>query len=67
MVDDATKLGDLLKLPDLEEETKQLINAKLRELIGEVKPPVPLTPAQQQEVQSLMSEYLYGSPKEEGE
>lgn len=67
MVDDATKLGDLLKLPDLEEETKQLINAKLRELIGEVKPPVPLTPAQQQEVQSLMSEYLYGLPKKEGE
>lgn len=67
MVDDATKLGELLRLPDLEEETKQLINAKLRELIGEVKPPAPITEAQQQGMISLMQEYLHGPLKKEGE
>lgn len=64
MVDGATQLGELLRLPDLEDETKALINAKLRELIEPIKPPQPLTAAQQQEMQSLMSEYLNGAAKE---
>ncbi|MEK5439389.1 MULTISPECIES: hypothetical protein [Paenibacillus] len=58
MVEEATKLGDLLKLPNLEEETKTLINAKMRELIGDVKP---IAPEIKQEVQSIMNEYLNGA------
>ncbi|MNP67350.1 hypothetical protein D3C76_1631730 [compost metagenome] len=63
MVDEASKLGELLRLPDLEEETKVLINSKIRECIGEIKP---LTPGQKEEVASLMNEWLNGSPKEGG-
>lgn len=57
-MDDAAKLGELLKLPNLEEETITLINSKMREYIGDIKP---LTPGQKQEVESLMSEWLNGS------
>lgn len=58
MVDEALKLGELLTLPDLEEETIKLINAKMREYIGEIKP---LSPAQKQEVESIMNEWLNGA------
>lgn len=58
------ELGDLLKLPNLEEETIKLINERMRALIGDIKP---LTPAQQQEVETLMTEYLYGAAKKVGE
>lgn len=58
---DVKELGELLKLPDLEAETKALINAKMRELIGDIRP---LTGAEKQEVESIMQEYLYGAVKE---
>lgn len=62
MVDEAAKLGELLKLPNLEEETITLINAKMREYIGEIKP---LTPSQTQGFESVMNEWLNG--KKEGD
>lgn len=42
MVEDVQKLGKLLELPNLDDETIKLINAKMRELIGsaKVQPPV---------------------------
>lgn len=58
MVDEAAKIGELLKLPDLEEETKTLINAKMREFIGEAKP---LSPAQKEEVASIVDEWINGA------
>ena len=58
---DVKELGELLKLPDLEAETKALINAKMRELIGDIRP---LTGAEKQEVMSVMHEYMYGAAKE---
>ncbi|WP_211749919.1 hypothetical protein [Paenibacillus sp. Marseille-Q4541] len=36
-MDDIAKLGELLKLPNLDEATITLINAKMREMIGETK------------------------------
>lgn len=60
MVEPAAELGELLKLPLLEEETTALINAKMREFIGEVKP---TPPAVLQEVQSIMTEWI-GAQKE---
>lgn len=60
MVKEAADLGELLKLPNLEEETTALINAKMREFIGEVKP---TPPEIKQEVESIMSEWL-GAQKE---
>jgi hypothetical protein len=54
---DVEKLGDLLKLPNLEQETITLINGKMREMIGDIKP---LTPAQKQDIQSLMEEWTGG-------
>jgi hypothetical protein len=57
MVDDAIKLGELLRLPNLEQETVTLINSKMREMIGDIKP---LTPAQKQDIQSLMDEWTGG-------
>jgi hypothetical protein len=63
VVDEAAKLGELLKLPNLEEETIQLINAKMREFIGEAKP---MSPAQKEEVANLINEWLDGPPKEGG-
>jgi len=62
MVDEAAKLGELLKLPNLEEETITLINAKMREYIGEIKP---LTPSQTHGFESVMNEWLNG--KKEGD
>jgi hypothetical protein len=60
MVEDIQKLGELLKLPNLDDETIKLINSKMRELIGaaQVQPPLDLTT-------DIMNEYLYG--KKEGE
>jgi hypothetical protein len=58
MVDEATELGELLKLPNLESETIILINAKMRELIGEVKP---MAPEIEQELQSIVHEYFNGA------
>lgn len=63
MVDDAAALGDLLKLPNLEEDTIKLINSKMRECIGEIKP---LSPVQKEEMASLMNEWINGPPKEGG-
>jgi hypothetical protein len=61
MVDDVAKLGELLKLPNLEEETITLINAKMREFIGDVKP---VPPELKQEMQNVMHQWLYGDKKE---
>lgn len=58
MVDEAAKLGELLKLPNLEDETIMLINAKMRDYIGEIKP---LTSVQKEEVTNLISEWLNGA------
>ncbi|MNW70574.1 hypothetical protein D3C74_499410 [compost metagenome] len=63
MVDEASVLGELLKLPNLEEDTIKLINAKMRECISDIKP---LSPVQKEEVASLMNEWLNGPPKEGG-
>jgi hypothetical protein len=60
MVKEAADLGELLKLPNLEEETTALINAKMREFIGEVKP---TPPEVKQEVESIVAEWL-GAQKE---
>jgi hypothetical protein len=62
MVKDATELGELLKLPDLEEETKALINEKMREFIKGAKP---LTAAEatipKDELKDVIHEYLNGA------
>lgn len=63
MVNEATELGELLKLPNLENETITLINAKMREFIGDVKP---ISPELKQDVQNLMNEWLNGAKKEGG-
>lgn len=56
-----TTLAKLLEIPGIEPETAQLINAKLRELIGKVEPPERLTADEQkQEVQSILAEYIDG-------
>lgn len=64
MVKDATELGGLLKLPDLEEETKALINKKMREFIKDVRP---LTPAEaaarSEDLQGMFQEYVNGLQK----
>ncbi|WP_091016011.1 hypothetical protein [Paenibacillus amylolyticus] len=62
MVKDATELGELLKLPDLEEETKALINKKMREFIEGARA---LTPAekenQAEDIKAIFNEYLHGT------
>lgn len=63
MVDDASKLGELLKLPNLEQDTITLINQKMREFIGDVKP---VSPELQQKMQNLMQQWIYGPEKEGG-
>ncbi|MFD1136744.1 hypothetical protein [Paenibacillus urinalis] len=62
MVDEITKLGELLKLPDLEEETKALINAKMREMIGDIKP---IPPEFKEQAMNILS--LWTEGKKEGE
>lgn len=62
-MDDALKLGELLNLPNLEEETITLINAKMREFIGDVKP---MTPEHKEEMINIMDEWLNGAKKEGG-
>jgi hypothetical protein len=54
---EATELGELLKLPNLEEETTALINAKMREFISEVKP---TPPEIKQEIETVVAEWLSG-------
>lgn len=60
---DVEKLGELLKLPNLEDETITLINGKMREMIGDIKP---LTPAQKAEVESVMNEWIGGGLSGQG-
>ncbi|MFF3923105.1 hypothetical protein [Paenibacillus lactis] len=62
-MDDALKLGELLKLPNLEQDTITLINQKMREFIGDVKP---VSPELQQKMQNLMQQWIYGAEKEGG-
>lgn len=62
MVNEVQELGNLLLLPNLDDETIKLINERMRLLIGEVKP---LTPAQKQDVDTVMNEWING--KKEGE
>lgn len=57
MVEKAAELGELLKLPLLEEETTALINAKMREFIGEVKP---TPPEIKEDIETLVAEWLGG-------
>lgn len=54
----AAELGELLKLPNLEDETITLINAKMREFIGEVKP---TPPEIKQEIETVVDEWLGGA------
>lgn len=42
-MEDVQKLGELLKLPNLDENTIKLINEKMRELIGAAKVQLPAT------------------------
>jgi len=55
---EANELGELLKLPNLENETITLINAKMREFIGEVKP---TPPEIKQEIETVVAEWLGGA------
>lgn len=43
VMEDVQKLGELLKLPNLDENTIKLINEKMRELIGAAKVQLPAT------------------------
>jgi hypothetical protein len=61
MVKDATELGELLKLPDLEEETKALINEKMREFIKGARPLTPVEKLQKDELKDVIHEYLNGA------
>lgn len=61
-MDEAHKLGELLKLPNLEEDTIKLINEKMRLMIGEINP---LSSTQKDEIHNIMSEWVDG--KMEGE
>lgn len=61
-MEDVAKLGELLKLPSLDDETISLINAKMRELIGAAKVQLPVDPKL---VESIMDEWLNGG--KEGE
>lgn len=65
-MDEITRLAKLLKITGIEPETAQLINAKLRELIGKVEAPKPLTEAQKESVMSLMSEWMGEEVKQGG-
>lgn len=62
MVKDATELGELLKLPNLEQETMKLINEKMREFIKDARA---LTPAEQaaqdKDLKKMFHEYLNGA------
>jgi len=62
MVEDVQKLGDLLKLPNLDDDTIKLINEKVRELIGAAKVQLPVKP---ELTESIVDEWLNG--KKEGE
>lgn len=65
-MDDALKLGELLKLPNLEQDTITLINAKMREFIGDVKLLSPAEMASQKDyMKAFMEEYIHGA-KESG-
>lgn len=61
MVDDAARLGELLKLPNLEEDTITLINLKIREFIGGAKPMSnEQLDMKKDEMKKFFDEYLYG-------
>lgn len=63
--DDLVRVATLLNLQNLEEDTVKDINAKMRELIADIKV---LTPEekklQEQVVESLMNEWVNGDQKE---
>lgn len=60
-MDDAAKLGELLKLPNLEDETIILINAKMREFVTGVKPQTNTEiDMKKDEMKQFFDEYLYG-------
>lgn len=58
---DVQELGKLLELPNLEPETIVLINAKMRDLIGDIKP---VTPQQKEEMQTILAEWFGGKAGE---
>lgn len=64
MVKDATELGELLKLPNLEQETITLINKKMRDFISDARS---LTPAelaaQKEDLKGMFDEYVHGLQK----
>lgn len=60
MVDDAARLGELLKLPNLEEDTIKLINAVMRDQIEKIKTQAPVT---QENLVNVIDEYLNGAKK----
>lgn len=60
MVDDAARLGELLKLPNLEEDTIKLINAVMRDQIEKIKAQAPVT---QENLVNVIDEYLNGAKK----
>ncbi|WP_028547230.1 hypothetical protein [Paenibacillus taiwanensis] len=63
-MDEALRLGELLKLPNLEADTIKLINEKMRIFIGDAQP---LTGAQKQEFENDLHDYLFGAAKKAGE
>lgn len=66
MVDDVMKLGELLKLPNLEQDTVALINAKMREGISIVRPKTAAEiEHEKDQIKNLLEEYMNG-PKQGG-
>lgn len=63
MVDEAKQIGDLLELPNLEQETIALINQKMREIIKDVKP---TPPEVKEQIISVVDEWMNGPRKEGG-
>ncbi len=64
-MDDLVRVAGLLNLQNLEEDTVKDINAKMRELIADIKV---LTPEekklQDQDTKNLMNEWVNGEQKE---
>lgn len=63
-MDDLTRLGDLLKLPNLDEDTVSLINSKMREMIQQT---TVLSNEQQEMLRknlvNVMDEWMNGEKK----
>lgn len=67
MVKEITTIGELLNLPDLEDETKQTINGAVRELVNRYvnyKPPEEIGPLNDLQAKTLLNEWMNGQQKD---